>query len=128
MKDIPVPAVHLEYFGGNKIVMKSGDTLSINDTANSLNAYFQLYGDHLMPYLGNGPIGAFSAVAYQDLTGGSGTSFTNHTVANANEIEVFVNMRQELGVAYTVAGTGLTMTGTIASSDDFYVVFAGKAQ
>ena len=43
-----------------------------------------------MPYLGNGLIGAFSAVAYQDLTGGSGTSFTlNHTVANANEIEVF---------------------------------------
>ena len=83
-----------------------------------------------MPYLGNGLIGAFSAVAYQDLTGGSGTSFTlNHTVANANEIEVFVNnVRQEPSVAYTVAGTGLTMTGTIASSDDFYVVFQGKAQ
>ena len=78
-----------------------------------------------MPYLGNGLIDAFSAVAYQDLTGGSGTSFTlNHTVANANEIEVFVNnVRQEPSVAYTVAGTGLTMTGTIASSDDFYVVF-----
>ena len=37
-------------------------------------------------------------------------------------------MRQEPSVAYTVAGTGLTMTGTIASSDDFYVVFQGKAQ
>ena len=42
VKDIPVPAgSSLEYFGGNKIVMKSGDTLSIKcDTANSLNAYF----------------------------------------------------------------------------------------
>lgn len=42
MKDIPVPAgSSLEYFGGNKIVMKSGDSLAIKcDTANSLNAYF----------------------------------------------------------------------------------------
>tara|TARA_B100000161_G_scaffold256709_1_gene220016 strand:+ start:628 stop:1290 length:663 start_codon:yes stop_codon:yes gene_type:complete len=83
-----------------------------------------------MPYLGNELIGAFSALTYQDLTGGSGTSFTlNHAVANANEIEVFVNnVRQEPSVAYTASGTSMTMTGTIASSDDFYVVFQGKAQ
>ena len=37
------------------------------------------------------------------------------------------NVRQEPTVAYTVVGTSLTMTGSIAASDDFYVVFQGKA-
>jgi hypothetical protein len=82
-----------------------------------------------MPYLGNVPATNFSTVAYQDLTGGSGTSFTlNHPAGTAQDIEVFVNnVRQEPGVAYTVAGTALTMTGSIASTDDFYIVFQGKA-
>jgi len=83
-----------------------------------------------MSYLGNPPAERYSAVSYQDLTGGTGTSFTlDYAVGSANEIEVFVNnVRQEPSVAYTVAGTALTMTGTIASTDDFYVVFQGKAQ
>lgn len=65
----------------------------------------------------------------QSITGNGGTSYTlDHAVANVNEIEVFVNnVRQEPSVAYTVAGTALTMTGNVASSDDFYVVFQGKA-
>ena len=37
------------------------------------------------------------------------------------------NVRQEPGVAYTVSGTALTMTGNVASTDDFYVVYQGKA-
>lgn len=83
-----------------------------------------------MPYIGNVPADRFSTISYQDLTGGSGTSFTlDFAVGTAQEIEVFVNnVRQEPGVAYTVSGTALTMTGTIASTDDFYVVFQGKAQ
>tara|TARA_Y100000996_G_C22545019_1_gene651469 strand:- start:506 stop:1138 length:633 start_codon:yes stop_codon:yes gene_type:complete len=83
-----------------------------------------------MPYLGNEPAVAFATMSYQDLTGGSGTSFTlNHPVANSNEIEVFVNnVRQEPSVAYNASGTSMTMTGSIASTDDFYVVFQGKAQ
>lgn len=83
-----------------------------------------------MPYLGNILARSFSAVSYQDLTGGSGTGFTlDHAVANANEVEVFVNnVRQEPNVAYTVSGTTMTMTGSVASSDDFYVVFQSKAQ
>ena len=83
-----------------------------------------------MSYLGNIPAEAYSTVSYQDLTGGSGTSFTlDYSVGSPNEIEVFVNnVRQEPSVAYTVAGTALTMTGTISSGDDFYVVFQGKAQ
>ena len=65
----------------------------------------------------------------QDITGNGGTSYTlSHAVANANEIEVFVNnVRQEPAVAYTATGTTLTMTGAVASSDDFYVVYQGKA-
>ena len=83
-----------------------------------------------MPYLGNIPATNFSTISYQDLTGGTGTSFTlDFPAGSAQDIEVFVNnVRQEPGVAYTVAGTSLTMTGSIVASDDFYVVFQGKAQ
>lgn len=82
-----------------------------------------------MPYLGLSPAVQTTAMAYQDLTGGTGTSFTlDHPVANAAEIEVFVNnVRQEPTVAYTVNGTSLSMTGSIVATDDFYVNFQGKA-
>lgn len=83
-----------------------------------------------MPYLGNAPAEAYSNIAYQDFGTQSGTTFTLDYPAGApGELEVFVNnVRQEPSVAYTVSGTTLTMTGTIASTDDFYVVFQGKAQ
>lgn len=83
-----------------------------------------------MAYIGNPPAERYSAVSYQDLTGGSGTSFTlDYAVGSANEIEIFVNnVRQEPNVAYTCAGTALTMTGAISATDDFYVVFQSKAQ
>lgn len=65
----------------------------------------------------------------QTITGNGGASYTlTHAVANAQEIEVFVNnVRQEAGVAYTVSGTALSMTGNVASTDDFYVIYQGKA-
>jgi len=69
----------------------------------------------------------------QDLTGVTGSpvkrGFTlSHAVANANEIAVYVNnVRQEPTDAYTVNGTGLTMTGDVETTDDFYVTFLGKA-
>lgn len=82
-----------------------------------------------MAYIGLSPAVQTTAMAYQDFGTESGTSFTlDHHVGNAAEIEVFVNnVRQEPGVAYTTSGTSLAMTGTIASTDDFYVVFQGKA-
>lgn len=83
-----------------------------------------------MGYIGNQSSEAYSSVDKQVITGNGGTAYTlSHSVANANEIEVFVNnVRQEPGVAYTVsAGTSLAMTGNVASTDDFYVVFQGKA-
>tara|TARA_B000000565_G_C23720889_1_gene353365 strand:- start:57 stop:902 length:846 start_codon:yes stop_codon:yes gene_type:complete len=86
-----------------------------------------------MPYIGTNPTNRFSSVEYQDLTGVSGSpakrGFTlNTAVGSANDIEVFVNnVRQEPSVAYTVSGTTLTMTGDVETTDDFYVVFQGKA-
>lgn len=83
-----------------------------------------------MAYLGNHPSVSYSTVSYQDLTGGTGTGFTlDYPAGTPQDIEVFVNnVRQEPGVAYTVSGTSLTMTGSIVATDDFYVVFQSKAQ
>lgn len=82
-----------------------------------------------MGYVGNQTTTAFTSMAKQDITGDGGQNYTlSHAVANAQEIEVFVNnVRQEPGVAYTVSGTALSMTGNVASTDDFYVVYQGKA-
>ena len=82
-----------------------------------------------MAYIGNTPAEAYTSFDKQTITGDGGASYTlDHSVANENEIEVFVNnVRQEPSVAYTVSGTALTMTGNVAASDDFYVVFQGKA-
>ena len=88
-----------------------------------------------MPYLGNIPAVNFSTEANQDLTGDTGSptakrDFTlDHAVGSAQDIEVFVNnVRQEPSAAYTVAGTALTMLGDVETTDDFYVVYQGKAQ
>ena len=82
-----------------------------------------------MGYIGNQTSNSYTSITKQDITGDGGASYTlDHAVANVNEIEVFVNnVRQEPSVAYTVSGTTLTMTGNVAASDDFYVVFQGKA-
>ena len=82
-----------------------------------------------MGYIGNQASSNFSSLAKQAITGNGGANYTLTTaVANANELEVFVNnVRQEPAVAYNVAGTALTMTGNVASTDDFYVVYQGKA-
>ena len=83
-----------------------------------------------MAYQGNPLYTAFSTINKQNLTGGTGTNFTlDYSVGSPQDIEVFVNnVRQEPVDAYTISGTSLTMTGTIAATDDFYVVFQGKAQ
>ena len=83
-----------------------------------------------MAYIGNPPADRYSKLAKQDLTGdGTVGAYTlDYAVGSVAEIEVFVNnVRQEPTTAYTVAGDQLTMTGTVASTDDFYVVFQGKA-
>ena len=82
-----------------------------------------------MGYVGNIPGEKFTTINKQTLTGDGGTGYTlSQSVGNAQEIEVYVNnVRQEPGVAYTVSGTTLTMTGNVTASDTFYVIFQGKA-
>ena len=83
-----------------------------------------------MAYVGNAAQTAFTSFDRQSLTGNgtTGPYTLSHSVANEQEIEVFVNfVRQRPGDAYTESGNELTMTGNVASTDDFYVVFQGKA-
>ena len=82
-----------------------------------------------MGYIGNQTSNSYTSMDKQTITGNGGTSYTlDHVVSNAQEIEVFVNnVRQEPGVAYTVVDNALTMTGNVESTDDFYVIFQGKA-
>ena len=85
-----------------------------------------------MGYLGNTVQTAFTSFDKQSITGDgtTGPYTLSHAVANEQEIEVFVNnVRQEggSGKAYTAAGNQITMTGNVLSTDDFYVVFQGKA-
>ena len=86
-----------------------------------------------MAYMGNNPAEIYSSVQKQTITGDGtvGPYTLDYSVTNANEISVFVNnVRQEPGTgkAYTVSGDQLTMTGTVASTDDFYVIFSGLTQ
>jgi len=83
-----------------------------------------------MAYIGNQPADKYSTLSKQTITGDgtTGPYTLDYSAATAQDIEVFVNnVRQEPGVAYTVSDTALTMTGAVASTDDFYVVFQGRA-
>ena len=85
-----------------------------------------------MPYLGNEPFTQYSETKTQVLTGDGtvGPYTLDYEVGSVGDVEVFVNnVRQQGGssYAYTVSGNQLTMTGAVAASDDFYVVFQGKS-
>lgn len=84
-----------------------------------------------MGYIGNEAQTAFTSFDKQTITGSGTAVYTlSHSVANEQEIEVFVNnVRQEggSGKAYTVSGNQITFTENIASTDTVYVNFAGKA-
>jgi hypothetical protein len=85
-----------------------------------------------MAYIGNQQTQGFSSrPPKQDLTGASGTSLTlSHAVASAEGIDLFINnVRQESGEAYSIGGDGVTvtLTGSVAASDDIYVVYNSLA-
>lgn len=84
-----------------------------------------------MGYIGNEAQTAFTSFDKQTITGTGTSVYTlSHNVANEQEIEVFVNnVRQEggSGKAYTVSGNQITFSENIASTDEVYVNFAGKA-
>lgn len=83
-----------------------------------------------MSYVGNSPAEIYSSVQKQTITGdGTVGPYTLDYPASTNDVSVFVNnVRQEPTVAYTVSGTSMTMTGAVASTDNFYVVFSGLTQ
>ena len=85
-----------------------------------------------MAYIGNQPALQYITFAKQTFTANSSTvAFTlDNSVANENELEVFVNnVRQEpgSGKAYTASGTTLTMSAAPNTGDDFYCIYQGKA-
>jgi hypothetical protein len=84
-----------------------------------------------MGYVGNQSSSSFNSITKQDLTGASGSSLTlTSPVANANEIELFINhVRQEPTTSYTASGTTITLQGyTVVAADDIYVIYLGKGQ
>ena len=82
-----------------------------------------------MAYIGNQADTAFTSLIKQDLTGASGTSLTlTHAVANANDIALYINnVRQEPVSAYSTSGTAVSLTGSVVSSDDIYVIYLARA-
>ena len=83
-----------------------------------------------MAYIGNQAVQGYSSIpTKQDLTGATGTSLTlTHSVSNNENIDLYINnVRQEPGTAYSVAGTTVTLTGTVVASDDIYVVYNALA-
>jgi len=82
-----------------------------------------------MAYIGNQVDTAFTSLIKQDLTGASGTSLTlTHAVANANDIALYINnVRQEPVSAYSTNGTAVSLTGSVVSTDDIYVIYLARA-
>ena len=82
-----------------------------------------------MSTIGNKAATQHVSLQKQTITGNGGTSYSlQQSVGSALDIAVFVNnTRQEPTVAYSASGTTLTMTGAVNASDNFYVIFLGKA-
>jgi len=82
-----------------------------------------------MGMLGNKPATAFQELKKQSITGNAGTTYAlDYAVANANDLEVFVNnVRQEPITAYTISGQNIVMSEAIASTDSFYVIYQAQS-
>lgn len=83
-----------------------------------------------MGYVGNQQAEGFvQRPTKQDLTGATGTSLTlSHAVSKEEDIDLYINnVKQEPTTAYTVAGTAVTLTGSVVASDDIYVVYNSLA-
>ena len=83
-----------------------------------------------MPFLGSTPPANYKTLTKQTITGDSSTAYTlNEAVANANEIEVFVNnVRQQPTTDYTANNRTITFTDPLLSSDSCWLVYQGKAE
>ena len=82
-----------------------------------------------MAYIGNQADTGFTSLIKQDLTGASGDSLTlTHAVSNASDIALYINnVRQEPASAYSTNGTAVSLTGSVGTSDDIYVIYLARA-
>lgn len=84
-----------------------------------------------MSYIGTEPAAAYTTTTKQTITGTGVATYTlDYDVASEHDIQVFLNnVRQEggSGKAYTVSDNQITFASNIASTDDLYVLFTGKA-
>lgn len=82
-----------------------------------------------MPYLGNKPADRYLSLDKQTFTTSATATYAlNNPVANANEIDLFLNnVKQEPTEAYTASGNTLTLSNAITASDAMYCVYLGKS-
>jgi len=82
-----------------------------------------------MPFLGNKPTNNFTSFEKQDITGDGSSSYTlAHAVNNEKDIDLFINfVHQEPTTAFQASGTTLTLTESISSADDCYILFRSRA-
>ena len=84
-----------------------------------------------MSYIGTEPAASYTTTTKQTITGTGVATYTlDYDVASEQDIQVFLNnVRQEggTGKAYTVSDNQITFASNIASTDDLYVLFTGKA-
>jgi len=80
-----------------------------------------------MPFIGNAPSNNFVSLKRQDITGDGTASYTlDHSVASVNDVLIYVNHVKQDPSSYTISNTSLTMGGTVASTDDFYIIYLGQ--
>ena len=81
-----------------------------------------------MAVIGNRPATNFQSIKKQTITGTGGSSYSlDHSVSNANDLEVFVNnVRQEPTIAYSATSQTITFSEGIDSTDDVYMIYQGQ--
>ena len=81
-----------------------------------------------MAVIGNKPATNFQSIKKQTITGNGDSSYSlDHSVSNANDLEVFVNnVRQEPTIAYSATSQTITFSEAIDSTDDVYMIYQGQ--
>ena len=80
-----------------------------------------------MAYIGNIPAEAYISLSSQTFTTINGTVYTlSTTVANSDDLALFLNNVRQKPSTYTATDTTLTMGTATTTADELYCVFLGK--